>query len=168
MPGVSKVLPVLDRMVSTLFGVGYFPWAPGTMGSMVALIVWILLPPSPLLVGAVAVTVASVIGAVFSERFSARLGVRDPGIVVVDEFVGQFISLLWAEHDIIHGLTAFLFFRILDIFKPGPIRWAERLTGGIGIMADDILAGLLAGVLTSGFFRVLPALHLSLSRIGGD
>jgi phosphatidylglycerophosphatase A len=80
----------------------------------------------------------------------------DPGIIVVDEFVGQFISLLWTEHDIIHGLTAFLFFRILDIFKLGPIRWAEQLPGGVGIMADDMLAGLLAGALTSVIYRIVP------------
>ncbi len=143
-------------MVSTVFGIGYSPWAPGTMGSLAALAFWLILPTETASREVLGISVVSVLGILSSGRFSARLGIVDPGIIVVDEFVGQFISLLWTEHDIIHGLTAFLFFRILDIFKLGPIRWAEQLPGGVGIMADDMLAGLLAGVLTSVIYRIVP------------
>nr|EDZ38783.1 MAG: Putative phosphatidylglycerophosphatase A [Leptospirillum sp. Group II '5-way CG'] len=154
---MKNVLPVLDRMISTVFGIGYFPWAPGTMGSLAAVFVWWMLPLEPFFEEISGIFLAGVAGIYFSGRFSGYLGVRDPDVIVVDEFVGQFISLLWTEHDIIHGLTAFLFFRFLDIFKPGPIRWAERLPGGVGIMADDILAGCLAGVLTLELYRMMPA-----------
>ena len=143
-------------MVSTVFGIGYLPWAPGTMGSLAALAFWLILPTETASREVLGISVVSVLGILSSGRFSARLGIVDPGIIVVDEFVGQFISLLWTEHDIIHGLTAFLFFRILDIFKLGPIRWAEQLPGGVGIMADDMLAGLLAGALTSVIYRIVP------------
>ncbi len=143
-------------MVSTVFGIGYSPWAPGTMGSLAALAFWLILPTETASREVLGISVVSVLGILSSGRFSARLGIVDPGIIVVDEFVGQFISLLWTEHDIIHGLTAFLFFRILDIFKLGPIRWAEQLPGGVGIMADDMLAGLLAGALTSVIYRIVP------------
>ncbi len=143
-------------MVSTVFGIGYLPWAPGTMGSLAALAFWLILPTETASREVLGISVVSVLGILSSGRFSARLGIVDPGIIVVDEFVGQFISLLWTKHDIIHGLTAFLFFRILDIFKLGPIRWAEQLPGGVGIMADDMLAGLLAGVLTSVIYRIVP------------
>ena len=143
-------------MVSTVFWIGYSPWAPGTMGSLAALAFWLILPTETASREVLGISVVSVLGILSSGRFSARLGIVDPGIIVVDEFVGQFISLLWTEHDIIHGLTAFLFFRILDIFKLGPIRWAEQLPGGVGIMADDMLAGLLAGVLTSVIYRIVP------------
>ncbi len=143
-------------MVSTVFGIGYSPWAPGTMGSLAALAFWLILPTETASREVLGISVVSVLGILSSGRFSARLGIVDPGIIVVDEFVGQFISLLWTKHDIIHGLTAFLFFRILDIFKLGPIRWAEQLPGGVGIMADDMLAGLLAGVLTSVIYRIVP------------
>ena len=153
---MKNVLPFLDRMVSTVFGIGYSPWAPGTMGSLAALAFWLILPTETASREVLGISVVSVLGILSSGRFSARLGIVDPGIIVVDEFVGQFISLLWTEHDIIHGLTAFLFFRILDIFKLGPIRWAEQLPGGVGIMADDMLAGLLAGVLTSVIYRIVP------------
>lgn len=153
---MKNVLPVLDRMISTVFGIGYFPWAPGTMGSLAAVFVWWMLPLEPFFEEISGIFLAGVAGIYFSGRFSGYLGVRDPDVIVVDEFVGQFISLLWTEHDIIHGLTAFLFFRILDIFKLGPIRWAEQLPGGVGIMADDMLAGLLAGALTSVIYRIVP------------
>lgn len=153
---MKNVLPFLDRMVSTVFGIGYSPWAPGTMGSLAALAFWLILPTETASREVLGISVVSVLGILSSGRFSARLGIVDPGIIVVDEFVGQFISLLWTEHDIIHGLTAFLFFRILDIFKLGPIRWAEQLPGGVGIMADDMLAGLLAGALTSVIYRIVP------------
>ena len=153
---MKNVLPFLDRMVSTVFWIGYSPWAPGTMGSLAALAFWLILPTETASREVLGISVVSVLGILSSGRFSARLGIVDPGIIVVDEFVGQFISLLWTEHDIIHGLTAFLFFRILDIFKLGPIRWAEQLPGGVGIMADDMLAGLLAGVLTSVIYRIVP------------
>ena len=143
-------------MVSTVFWIGYSPWAPGTMGSLAALAFWLILPAETASREVLGISVVSVLGILSSGRFSARLGIVDPGIIVVDEFVGQFISLLWTEHDIIHGLTAFLFFRILDIFKLGPIRWAEQLPGGVGIMADDMLAGLLAGALTSVIYRIVP------------
>ena len=143
-------------MVSTVFWIGYSPWAPGTMGSLAALAFWLILPTETASREVLGISVVSVLGILSSGRFSARLGIVDPGVIVVDEFVGQFISLLWTEHDIIHGLTAFLFFRILDIFKLGPIRWAEQLPGGVGIMADDMLAGLLAGVLTSVIYRIVP------------
>lgn len=153
---MKNVLPFLDRMVSTVFGIGYSPWAPGTMGSLAALAFWLILPTETASREVLGISVVSVLGILSSGRFSARLGIVDPGVIVVDEFVGQFISLLWTEHDIIHGLTAFLFFRILDIFKLGPIRWAEQLPGGVGIMADDMLAGLLAGALTSVIYRIVP------------
>lgn len=153
---MKNVLPFLDRMVSTVFGIGYSPWAPGTMGSLAALAFWLILPAETASREVLGISVVSVLGILSSGRFSARLGIVDPGIIVVDEFVGQFISLLWTKHDIIHGLTAFLFFRILDIFKLGPIRWAEQLPGGVGIMADDMLAGLLAGALTSVIYRIVP------------
>lgn len=153
---MKNVLPFLDRMVSTVFWIGYSPWAPGTMGSLAALAFWLILPTETASREVLGISVVSVLGILSSGRFSARLGIVDPGIIVVDEFVGQFISLLWTEHDIIHGLTAFLFFRILDIFKLGPIRWAEQLPGGVGIMADDMLAGLLAGALTSVIYRIVP------------
>ena len=154
--GMRKVFTDLDRMISTVFGIGYSPWAPGTMGSLAALLFWEILPTEPIFEECLVIFAVSVAGVFFSGRFSDHLGVRDPGIIVVDEFVGQFISLLWTEHDIIHGFTAFLFFRFLDIFKPGPIRWAERLPGGVGIMADDMLAGFLAGVLTLAVYRIVP------------
>ena len=85
-------------------------------------------------------------------------GDPDPSMVVIDEFVGQFISLSFVHHDIIQGLETFILFRILDIFKPGPIRKLEAWPGGWGIMADDALAGFFAGLLVSLVTIVMPLL----------
>ena len=137
---MKNVLPFLDRMVSTVFWIGYSPWAPGTMGSLAALAFWLILPTETASREVLGISVVSVLGILSSGRFSARLGIVDPGIIVVDEFVGQFISLLWTEHDIIHGLTAFLFFRILDIFKLGSrLRHVQtrRFARGTGVRQEQ-------------------------------
>ena len=91
-----------------------------------------------------AVVVAGlIIGVFWSQRVAQALSIKDPGIIVWDEFVGMWIAMLW-----IPGLywlpVAFVVFRLFDIFKPWPVGWADReLEGGLGIMVDDVLAGLL-------------------------
>lgn len=77
---------------------------------------------------------------------SKILHVKDPSLVVIDEIAGMFITLVGHEPSIIHLLSGFMLFRILDILKPFPIRQLERLKGGLGIMADDIMAGILANI----------------------
>ncbi len=147
-----------NRFFYTVGGLGLLPWAPGTWGSLGALVTWFLLPPlSPILS-------AGLIGTLFAGGVaSASMAVRetgdpDPSMVVIDEFVGQFISLSFVHHDIIQGLETFILFRILDIFKPGPIRKLEAWPGGWGIMADDALAGFFAGLLVSLVTIVMPLL----------
>ncbi len=146
--------------VATWFGAGFLPFAPGTWGSLAAIPVVHLLGvwqgPGAVLGFAIAI---SLIG-VHASGVTARLrGVEDPSEVVVDEVAGQAIALLpvysllapdapWR----VRGpaiLAAFLLFRILDVVKPGPVRRLERLPGGYGIMADDILGGGIAGVLVA-------------------
>ncbi|MHB1927464.1 MAG: phosphatidylglycerophosphatase A family protein [Leptospirillum sp.] len=159
MRGLDQDVPFGDRMLCTLFGVGYSPVAPGTMGSLVTLVLWWAIPVRFLSWEWFAVVALGIAGVLSAGKYSERTGVKDPDMIVVDEFVGQSISLLMTEHDIIHGLTAFIFFRFLDILKPGPIGWAEDLRGGVGIMADDVLAGILAGVLTIVLFQIFPVDH---------
>jgi phosphatidylglycerophosphatase A len=134
----------LARLVASGFGIGYAPFAPGTVASVAALVVGAaMLLISPILLG-VAALVASV-GGVWVVRRARVDG--DPGWVVIDEFAGQWIALLGigrvAPAEL---LAAFLLFRALDIWKPGPVGWADRQHGAIGLMADDIIAGLIAVV----------------------
>lgn len=144
------------RAIASGVGCGYFPRAPGTAASAAATLVAMgLASISPyLLPVAVVVACASGLWAI------ARLDVRDdPGWVVIDEIAGQWIALLAASPPTIPTLVGgFLFFRAFDILKPGPVHWVERAPGGLGVMADDVLAGLLAAVLLLACRAAFPAL----------
>ncbi|HEY2962197.1 MAG TPA: phosphatidylglycerophosphatase A [Pyrinomonadaceae bacterium] len=136
------------------WGVGYMPLAPGTFGSLVGLGIFLLLGSLPLqLLAIIAITWAGIWAASRTERI---LGLKDPGKVVVDEVAGQMIALLpvWAfargpfKTSII---ISFTLFRLFDIFKPYPARKFESLRGGLGIMADDLVAGVYAASVLSLF-----------------
>jgi phosphatidylglycerophosphatase A len=126
---------------------GRFPFAPGTVGSAVGCALWVLAgrPGTPVLAAAIVVgTVAAIWSA---DRSSALAGGKDPSWVVVDEVVGQWVALAVAPPTALLPLVlSFLLFRLFDIWKPFPARSLERLPGGIGIVADDLMAGLYAGI----------------------
>jgi phosphatidylglycerophosphatase A len=136
----------LARLIASGFGSGYAPKAPGTAGSLVALALgWGLLHWSPwALLAAILLACAGGWWAV-----AVAGGQDDPGWVVIDEFAGQWIALLPLAQPSPSGLlAAFVLFRLLDITKPGPIGWADRQHGALGVMADDVIAGgIAAGVL---------------------
>lgn len=137
----------LHALLSTGFGSGYCPVAPGTAGALLATLIWIayaaFVPASACfwitLVLAIAFTW---IGVWSTDKVIPYWG-EDPKRVVVDEMVGVWIALLAAPAgNIWNALAAFLLFRFFDIAKPLGIRRMEQLPGGIGVMADDILAGI--------------------------
>jgi len=136
---------MLSRLVAGGFGTGMVPFAPGTVASATAIALGaLLLSVSPWLLAAAAV--AATAGGYFAIRAARVEG--DPGWVVIDEIAGQFITLLSLPHVTPLGLgLAFVLFRILDITKPGPVGWADRRPGAVGIMADDVIAGLMAACL---------------------
>ena len=135
----------LARFIAAGFGSGYAPFAAGTVGSAVALVVGGgLLSLSPL-----AVAVAAVV-ATLGGYLAVRRGVTedDPGWVVIDEFAGQWIALVALSRPSVTGLAAaFILFRLFDITKPGPVGWADRRHGAFGVMADDVIAGAIAAAL---------------------
>lgn len=136
------------RLLATFFGVGLFPFVPGTAASAVAALGYGLalhrLPVAPyaILVGAL-----FFVGAWSSAVHAAELRAADPGRIVVDEVCGQLVALAFLPPDWTAVAAAFVLFRVFDIIKPWPIRKLERLPGGWGIMADDIGAGLAAAAL---------------------
>jgi len=140
------------------FGVGYLPLAPGTWGSLVA--VGIFLGFTQIFRGnaLVAVVVVSIVVVTFAgiwaaSRTEALDNRKDPSKVVVDEVAGQLISLfpltLFTHWSIVAVIISFILFRFFDIVKPYPARRLEALKGGLGVMCDDLIAGVYAAVITS-------------------
>ena len=147
-------------ILSTWFGCGYSPVGPGTAGSMGALVVAGLLiaagldRPWHFLALAAVLTPAGIWAASETARVKA---LKDPQIVVVDEVLGQWITLAGARIlDLPHLAAAFLLFRLFDIVKPWPVRALERLPGGTGIVADDLAAGVMGALvlLLAGWFNL--------------
>jgi phosphatidylglycerophosphatase A len=140
--------------LATMGPVGYVPIAPATAGSaVVALIGWFL-PTTDLLSTLALIAVGAVIAAWLAGEAERELG-KDAKPIVVDEAVGQSLALLFVPHTIPAFILAFLLFRIFDVWKPLGARQIQRLEGGKGVVADDIIAGLVAcGVFQAGWWAV--------------
>lgn len=139
--------PFLAIIFGTGFGSGFWPWGPGTAGTLLAILIWlglsVLLPPSILLVALLLLIVAfTAIGTWAANQLEPFWG-KDPHRVVIDEMVGAWIPLVVVSPDKFwYVLAAFVLFRFFDIVKPLGIRSLDRRTGGFWVMADDILAGI--------------------------
>ena len=139
------MLKKLAYILGTGLGSGYVPWAPGTAGSFSALLIFYLIPltDSHWLIFAVILFVA---GLWSSTRIERDLGVQDPPQVVIDEWVGQWLALLFLPRSGLILLLGFLIFRIMDILKPFPARNSQVLKGGWGIMIDDVIAAVYTNI----------------------
>jgi phosphatidylglycerophosphatase A len=127
------------------FGSGLAPKAPGTFGTLAAVPFLLLLAPLPLTLYLAAVVLCFGIGIRLCEETSRDLGVHDHGGIVWDEFVGLFITFIAVPINGVSLLLGFALFRLFDILKPWPIGWLDRrVPGGLGIMLDDLLAGVYA------------------------
>ena len=131
--------------IASGFGSGFSPFAPGTVGTAAGLLPWLWLRTLPLPFYALAIAVAFAIGVWASTWVVRRSGVQDPQVVVWDEFVGVWIALAALPPGWIWMLGGFALFRLFDIWKPWPVSWAdEKLHGGLGVMLDDVFAGIYA------------------------
>ena len=148
---------ILAKWLSTIFKIGYLPIAPGTWGSLVALLIWYLIIghiSTVTLIGLIVVIFA--LGVYTSSITEINMATKDPSVIVIDEWVGQWIALLFLPKSLHWGLIAFFIFRLFDIWKPYPIKILDNMKGGWGIMLDDVLAG----VYTILVIIVLKALFL--------
>ncbi len=126
-------------------GTGLVPFAPGTFGSLLGLLLWFLLAPFGWHAQCAAAALAIAVGIPVCGASARKLGVHDHAAIVWDEVAGMLIALLAAPRTWWGVFLAFALFRLFDIWKPWPIRLADRrVHGGIGIMLDDVLAGILA------------------------
>lgn len=145
------------HLLSFGFGAGLSPWAPGTLGTIAAILPYLVLSQLSL-PGYISVLLVGFVVGIYLCDFSSRtLGVHDHGGIVWDEFIGFWITMIavpalnwqWL-------LTGFVLFRLFDIVKPWPIKMVDRsISGGFGIMLDDVLAGVYALLCMQGLQRIM-------------
>jgi len=137
---------------ATLFGLGRIGFAPGTLGSLVALpIAWLVMRFGGVfgLLGLCAAT--SILALWASDRYARSRETHDPSECIIDEVAGQFLACALSPLSITGFAAAFVLFRLFDISKLWPISAVERIQGGAGIVGDDLIAGLMAGAVTAIF-----------------
>ncbi len=128
------------KLISTFFFAGYFPVAPGTFGSLIALaIIWFLVPDVFYIL--IPISLGLFFVSVWSAGRAEDIFGQDGSQIVIDEVTGMAISLAFVPHRLGYFVAAFFLFRIFDIVKPPPARSAERLKGGWGVTTDDVVAG---------------------------
>lgn len=149
----------MSKFLATVFGVGYLKPAPGTWGSLAALpLFWII---HEFLGGPIATTLATIavtlVGWWVIDQATKGSDNHDPSEIVIDEVAGQWVALLPMSFgaaamgvgilDLYPGwIAAFILFRLFDIWKPGPVGWADRRNDAFGVMFDDIIAGIMAAI----------------------
>ena len=131
----------LGVAIATVGGLGYFPIAPGTVGSAAGLAIYALSRRWSLSAQLLLLLSVIIVGTWAASQAAHHFGQEDPGPVVVDEVAGQLVTLFGLAVGVAGAVTGFLLFRVLDIVKPFPARQFERLPGGVGVMADDVMAG---------------------------
>ena len=140
------------------FGSGLVPWAPGTMGTVAAIPLYLLLQPLPLIWYLVVLAAFLWIGIWACDKTARELDAQDPTAIVWDEFLGYLLTMVAAPSGWAWVLLGFALFRIFDILKPWPIRELDRrVHGGLGIILDDLLAGLIALILSQAAARIWGA-----------
>jgi len=130
--------------LATAFGIGHAPFASGTLATIAAVPLHLLLwRAGGGLATGIAALLLAVAGIAAAGAMETRLGYHDPSEVVIDEVAGYFVTMLFVTPTPWTIAVGFVLFRALDVLKPWPVNRAERLPGGLGIMADDLVCGLL-------------------------
>jgi len=143
------------KLILSCFGIGFIPFAPGTFASLLMLLIFLAAHyfyPISVIDGLVVVfmmIVSSVLCLLFAGEAEKQHDAKDPGWIVIDEVAGQAVALLPAAVTsgkvLVSAIAAFVLFRLFDILKPPPIREIQQLDGGLGVLIDDLVAGIMAG-----------------------
>jgi phosphatidylglycerophosphatase A len=154
------MLKSLTMAIATGLYVGLMPRAPGTWGSLFALLPWLLLKGLSLPVYLAVLLTVFVIGFFAAGSAEKIFDQADAGSIVIDEILGMFITLTMAPDHPVAWFLGFILFRIFDIWKPFPVSWFDRrIHGGIGIMMDDVAAGIYALICLQLIWLAVGILH---------
>lgn len=141
----------LSTFLATFFGIGFIPFAPGTFGTMAAMALYVILPEAVFarenfIAYITGLLVFFLVGILICDKAEKSLG-HDAGSIVIDEVAGYFVAVALLPKTLLIALIAFVLFRLFDIWKPYPISRSQSLAGGMGIMIDDVLAGIAANLI---------------------
>ncbi len=148
----QTISPLIKIFASGLFS-GYAPFASGTVGTFVGILIYLIPSFSQTVILLPACIIVFVLGSLAAEKMEKTYG-HDPSIVTIDEVLGIWVSLLLLQKSVVIIVAAFLLFRVFDIFKPWPARVFDRKHGGWNIMLDDVVAGLYTNLLLQIAVRI--------------
>ncbi len=134
-------------LLVTGFGAGYSPIAPGTLGTLIAVPIYLLLSRIPSSLYELTLLALFFLSIWLSDHAERYFGNKDDRRIVIDEIMGFLVTMLWIPETALSLVIGFFLFRIFDILKPFPIRRLEKVKGGFGIVLDDVLAGIYANVI---------------------
>lgn len=140
-----KAKKFLILILSTFFYVGYFPFIPGTMGSMAGIGIFYLVKDSSILYACLTLGIL-ILGFLVSGEAEGIFKVKDCRCIVIDEVSGMLLSLMFIPYDFKIVIVAFILFRIFDALKPYPINLLQKFKGSLGVMSDDIMAGIYTNI----------------------
>ena len=150
-----------EKFIGSGFLTGYIPFASGTFGSLAGLIIYFIpgFEKLPILIPAIIIFIFY--GTYLGTKFENQYG-KDPAECTIDEVVGMWITLVLVPKNIFAAILSFFIWRMMDIIKPAPARQAEKLHGGLGIMMDDVVAGIYSLVLVHLILLIFVRLNISL------
>lgn len=143
------------KIISTFFYVGYLPFIPGTFGSIAGVLLFYLLKRSNSLTYILFTLTLIILGFLVSAKAERLFNKRDARCIVIDEVSGIFLSLMFIPYDPRLVLIAFVLFRLLDSLKPYPAGWFQNFKGSVGVMGDDIIAGLYTNIIVRVVLRLI-------------
>lgn len=145
---------LIIKTISTFFYVGYLPFIPGTFASIAAIFLFYFVKDNNFIYILLTLTLIA-LGFLLTGRAEKIFNKKDAGCIVIDEVSGMLLSLIFIPYDIKLVIMSFVLFRILDTLKPYPLDRLQNLTGSIGIMSDDIVAGLYTNIILQVVLRLV-------------
>jgi len=149
----------IENFLGSGFYTGYIPIASGSFASLLALLIYFIPGFENPFIHIPLILIFTIYGIFIGNKFDIKFG-KDPAECTIDEVVGMWISLLFLPKSLFLSFIAFLIWRILDIIKPSPARNVEKFKGGVGIMADDIIAGTYTLIIMQLFLLILNKSNL--------